>query len=78
MWKRVIALLMAAAASRAADLPTGQIIDSVECSLDKTQRYALYLPSNYTPARQWSVILAFDGGGRGRVPVERYQQAAEK
>jgi predicted esterase len=24
------------------------------------------------------VILAFDGGGRGRVPVERYRQAAEK
>ena len=78
MWKRVIALLMAAAASRAADLPTGQIIDSVECSLDKTQHYAMYLPSNYTPSRQWSVILAFDPQARGRVPVERYQQAAEK
>jgi len=78
MWKKVVALLMAAAASRAADLPTGQIVDSVECALDDTQHYALYLPSNYTPSRQWSVILAFDGGARGRVPVERYQQAAEK
>jgi predicted esterase len=46
--------------------------------LDNAQHYALYLPSNYTPARQWSVILAFDGGERGRVPVERYRQAAEK
>jgi dienelactone hydrolase len=78
MWKRVIALLMATAASRAADLPTGQIVDSLECALDHAQHYALYLPSNYTPSRQWSVILAFDGGARGRVPVERYQQAAEK
>jgi dienelactone hydrolase len=78
MWKKVIALLMAAAASRAADLPTGRIIDSVECALDATQHYALYLPSNYTTSRQWSVILAFDGGARGRVPVERYQHAAEK
>jgi dienelactone hydrolase len=78
MRKTVIALLMAAAASRAADLPTGQIVDSVECALDNAQHYALYLPSNYTPARQWSVILAFDGGERGRVPVERYRQAAEK
>jgi poly(3-hydroxybutyrate) depolymerase len=74
----MIALLIATAASRAADLPTGQIVDSVECALDDTQHYALYLPSNYTPSRQWSVILAFDGGARGRVPVERYQQAAEK
>ena len=29
MWKKVVALLMAAAASRAADLPTGQIVDGV-------------------------------------------------
>ncbi len=78
MGKKVIALLIAAAAARAADLPTGQIIDSVECISDDTQHYALYLPSNYTPSRQWNVILAFDGGARGRVPVERYQQAAEK
>ncbi len=78
MEKKVVALLMATAAARAAELPTGQIVDSVECAADNTQHYALYLPSNYTPSRQWSVILAFDGGGRGRVPVERYQQAAEK
>lgn len=78
MEKKVIALLMASAATRAADLPAGQIADSVECALDNTQHYALYLPSNYTPSRQWSVILAFDGGGHGRVPVERYREAAEK
>jgi len=78
MWKKAITLVVAAAASRAADLPTGQIVDRVECAADVSQHYALYLPSNYTAARQWSVILAFDGGGHGRVPVERYQQAAEK
>ena len=78
MGKKALALLMAAAASRAADLPAGQIVDSIECALDHAQHYALYLPSNYTPSRQWSVILAFDSGARGRVPVERYQQAAEK
>ena len=59
-------------------VPTGQIVDSLECALDQAQHDVLYLPSNYTPSRQWSVILAFDGGARGRVPVERYQQAAEK
>jgi len=78
MCRQVIALLLATAAAGAADLPTGQIIDSVECALDNTQHYALYLPSNYTPSRQWSVILAFDPQARGRVPVERYWEAAEK
>lgn len=78
MWKNASILLVIAAAARAADLPTGQIIDSVECAADPDQHYALYLPSNYTPSRQWSVILAFDAGARGRIPVERYQQAAEK
>ena len=29
-------------------------------------------------ARQWPVILAFDGGGGGRQGVERYRAAAEK
>jgi hypothetical protein len=52
MRKSVVALLMATAAAHAADLPTGQIVDSVECALDNTQHYALYLPSNYTPSRQ--------------------------
>lgn len=78
MWRKVIALLVAPVACYAADLPTGQIVDSVECASDNGQHYALYLPSNYKPSRQWSVILAFDPQARGRVPVERYQQAAEK
>jgi hypothetical protein len=36
------------------------------------------VPAGYTPSRVWPVILAFDAGGRGRVPVERYQAAAER
>jgi|SRR5579871_684782 len=60
------------------DVPRGQIIDSLKCLADASQSYALYLPSNYSPDRKWNVILAFDPGGRGRRPVERYQAAAEK
>jgi len=70
--------LILATAVTAADLPDGQIIDSVECAADSAQHYSLYLPSNYTPVRKWRVILAFDAGARGRMAVERYQQAAEK
>ena len=70
--------LSALAQTSGAAPPNGKIIDSVECAADPAQHYALYLPSNYTPVRKWSVILAFDAGARGRMPVERYQQAAEK
>src|SRR3954463_3577923 len=65
-------------AALAVDLPpAGKISDDVKCLAEPSQSYALYLPSNYTPERPWPVILAFDPGARGRVPVERYQVAAE-
>lgn len=75
---RVHWLLAVVAFANAQDMPRGQIIASVECAADASQTYALYLPSNYRPDRTWSVILAFDPGARGRVPVERFQAAAEK
>jgi poly(3-hydroxybutyrate) depolymerase len=73
----VFAILLALAA-QAQSLPQGQIIDSVKCQADASESYTLYLPSNYSPAKTWNVILAFDAGGRGRRGVEAYQAAAEK
>ena len=61
-----------------ADLPAGQIVPEVACAGDSSQSYALYVPRAYTVARAWPVIFAFDPGARGRVPVERYQAAAER
>ena len=61
-----------------ADLPTGRLVESVKCAADPSQSYALYLPSRFSPDRVWPVIFAFDPGARGRIPVERYQAAAEK
>jgi dienelactone hydrolase len=81
MRKAAFWLALAAIATGVAcaeNLPSGQIIDDVQCADDASQHYALYLPSNFTPKRRWSVILAFDAGGRGRRAVERYQAAAEK
>ncbi|MCM3881573.1 MAG: hypothetical protein ND807_15805 [Vicinamibacterales bacterium] len=74
----LLASLVAVSAAIAADLPAGQIVDRVTCTADPSQSYALFVPSNYTPSRLWPVIFAFDPGGRGRVPVERYQVAAER
>ena len=62
----------------AADLPRGETIPDVRCADDALQGYALYLPSCYTADREWPVIFAFDPGGRGLNPVERYKKAAEK
>jgi predicted esterase len=60
------------------EIPTGQIIEKVTCAADATQSYALYLPSNYTAERKWPILYAFDPGARGKQPVERFKEAAEK
>ncbi len=70
--------VLAQSSALATGLPTGQLIADVKCEADPSQSYALYLPTGYTPARSWPVILGFDPGGRGRMPVERYQAAAEQ
>ena len=62
----------------AAALQAGQIVDKVECLAKPEQTYALYLPSRYTPERKWPILYAFDPAARGRIPVERFQAAAEK
>jgi hypothetical protein len=72
MTRRWWFLFVAAAAHGA------EILPDVKCAADPSQSYALYVPSNYTPDRSWPLILAFDPGARGRVPVERYQAAAEQ
>jgi len=56
----------------------GEIVEKVVCQSDQSQSYALYLPSNYSPSRQWSVVFAFDPRARGRMPLERYSEAAEE
>jgi len=59
-------------------IPKGQIVERMECLNDSSQSYALYLPSNYTPDRKWPILYALDPGARGKTPVERFKEAAEK
>lgn len=56
--------------------PPGQI-GQVSCASDRSQTYALYLPSAYTAAKHWPIIYFFDPAGRGRGPLELYKQIAE-
>jgi predicted esterase len=74
----VLLLAHSAAPAQTDSIPRGQIVERVEALNDASQSYALYLPSNYTPTRKWPVLYAFDPGARGRVPVERFKEAAEK
>jgi len=74
----LLLLLLLARLLQAPQLPAGQIIPDVKCDADPSQSYALFLPPDYTPDRAWPVIFAFDPGGRGRNPVERYQAAATR
>lgn len=74
----VVLLAHSAAYAQIDSIPKGQIVERIEALNDSTQSYALYLPSNYTPDRKWPILYAFDPGARGRVPVERFKEAAEK
>jgi poly(3-hydroxybutyrate) depolymerase len=74
----VASALLQASAVLAQDLPRGQVIDEVKCAGDPAQSYALYLPSNYSRDRTWSLLVAFHPAARGRAMVDAYRAAAEK
>jgi len=59
-------------------LPRGEIIDSVKCVEDETQSYALYLPPTYCSEKKWPILLALDPGGRGKMPLQAFEQAAQE
>jgi dienelactone hydrolase len=72
------AAVPSAGAQAAAELPRGEVIEGVTTLADPQQRYALYLPKNYSPDRRWPILYLFDPGARGRVPVDLAREAAER
>lgn len=56
----------------------GVIIDTLRCKNISSQSYALYLPSTYTSEKPHGVIIIFEPGGAGKVPVELYRDLADK
>jgi dienelactone hydrolase len=60
------------------EVAKGKVIEKMTCLSDPNQSYALFLPSNYTPAKKWPIVYGFDPGARGIMPVERFKDAAEK
>ncbi len=74
----LVSVLLLMAGLGAEELPRGRIIEKVVCRADSQQSYAVFLPSHYTGDREWPILYCFDPAARGRVPVERFQEAAEK
>src|SRR4051812_443794 len=76
-----LASLAACAAPAAAQTPRatpGAVVRRVVSPSDSTQSYALYLPSQWSPGRRWPVLVLMDPGGRAGVPMQRFQDAAER
>ncbi len=64
--------------AEAPPLPRGDLVPSVICLKDPEFSYALYLPSSYTPDKEWPLILAFSPGANGANPVRLLMDAAEQ
>ena len=72
------ALLPAAPAGAAAELPRGKVVERVVVDGTPAQSYALYLPSAYTPGKLWPVLYMLDARGRALFPLELFRPAAEE
>jgi poly(3-hydroxybutyrate) depolymerase len=73
--------ILAAGLSLVAQAPTpapGAVHASVTALADATNSYALYLPSGYSSAKRWPLLLVFDPFARGEVSVKLFHEAAEK
>lgn len=66
------------AAAQADGFKRGEVIPRVVTQKHADQSYALFLPSSYTPTKEYPAIFAFDPIGRGNVPVEMLKELAEK
>lgn len=60
------------------NVPTGVLVEKVVVQANPDQSYAAYLPSRYTPEKQWPTVFCLDPRARGKTAIERFVLAAEK
>lgn len=77
LWRLVIACLFFLTQITLAQKP-GVVSDTVLCKGSPDQTYALYLPGSYSQDKPVGLILFFDPGARGRMPVDLYKTIADK
>lgn len=73
-----LSLTQTAAPPAPTPFPTGRIVERVACLSDPSRSYALYLPSGYSTARRWPVLLVFDPGARAVLGAELFRAPAER
>lgn len=75
----ILALQGGSARARApqADFPVGEVVPDLTTALDAEQKYALYLPTAYDPARAWPVLFVLDPRGRAPQALELFRPGAE-
>src|SRR5262249_44749886 len=58
----------------------GELSDTIRCRKSPDQTYALYLPKFYSDENRgdFGLILFFDPGARGKIPVSMYKDLADK
>ena len=66
------------AASRGGQFQTGHLIENIQSASAPDQRFVLYLPTGFNPARPTPIIYLMDPRGRARVPAKLFQDAAER
>lgn len=74
----VAGVLTAGGSADGAVLETSRLISEVRCLDDPAHSYALYLPADFDPNREWPVIFAFSPFGNGSIPVKLLSEAAER
>ena len=56
----------------------GGVTDSLIIPGEKNINYSLYVPSDYTPEKEWAVVFVFDPLGRGTNSANLFRKAAEE
>lgn len=56
----------------------GEVSPYLVCNNNKKHSYALYLPSNYRPDREWPVLFLYSASGNGMAGIDKFKPAAEK
>ncbi|MGZ8867497.1 MAG: hypothetical protein ACXW2P_04065 [Thermoanaerobaculia bacterium] len=72
-----VTLLMVAATGAAA-LERGTIVEKLEVEADPSVSYAYYLPKSYSTDRKWPVLFVFDPRQRGAFAADLFRDAAEE
>lgn len=57
---------------------TGHLLENIQSESAAGQRFALYLPAGFSPARPTPIIYLMDPRGRARVPAKLFQAAADR